>query len=121
MTMIHLNFFLRLPINFQRGEKHHKSRLLQKALLIEVFSKLFNTQNCGHKGSILGGRFYLSANIVTNLKSLTFHDQNQKENFQQNILRFLQPPLSALDFAFDVSSDMLEYGFSESPQEGEFL
>jgi hypothetical protein len=26
-------------------------------LLIEVFSKLFNTQNYGHQGTILGGRF----------------------------------------------------------------
>jgi hypothetical protein len=29
-------------------------------LLIEVFSKLFNTQNYGHQGTILGGRFYVS-------------------------------------------------------------
>ena len=27
-------------------------------LLIEVFRKLFSTQNYGHQGSILGGRFY---------------------------------------------------------------
>ena len=27
-------------------------------LLIEVFSKLFNAQNYGHQGSILGGIFY---------------------------------------------------------------
>jgi hypothetical protein len=26
----------------------------------EVFRKLFNTQNYGHQGTILGGRFYLS-------------------------------------------------------------
>jgi hypothetical protein len=33
-------------------------------LLIEVFSKLFNTQNYGHKGTILGGRFYLSGSVI---------------------------------------------------------
>jgi hypothetical protein len=33
-------------------------------LLIEVFSKLFNTQNYGHQGTILGGRFYLSGSAV---------------------------------------------------------
>ena len=27
-------------------------------LLIVVFSKLFNTQNYGHQGSILGGLYY---------------------------------------------------------------
>ena len=29
-------------------------------LLIEVFSKLFDAQNYGHQGSILGGRFIVS-------------------------------------------------------------
>jgi len=29
-------------------------------LLIEVFRKLFNTQNNGHQGSILGGSFLIS-------------------------------------------------------------
>jgi len=33
-------------------------------LLIEVFSKLFNPQNYGHQGMILGGRFYLSGFAV---------------------------------------------------------
>jgi len=27
-------------------------------LLIEQFKRIFNTQNYGHQGSILGGRFY---------------------------------------------------------------
>ena len=32
-------------------------------LLIEVFSKLFNTQNYGHQGSILGGLFYFHLSV----------------------------------------------------------
>ena len=32
-------------------------------LLIEVFSKLFNTQNYGHQGSILGGFFYFHLSV----------------------------------------------------------
>jgi hypothetical protein len=32
-------------------------------LLIEVFSKLFNTQNYGHSGSIPGGFFYNAGDV----------------------------------------------------------
>jgi hypothetical protein len=48
------------PLSSMALESVSVARLLRRKtgfLLIEVFSKLFNTQNYGHQGTILGGRF----------------------------------------------------------------
>ena len=56
-------------------------------LLIEVFSKLFNTQNYGNQGSILGGLFY-NAGAVRILHFGQFHTRKTMREDKQETLFF---------------------------------